>query len=1296
MSNRSNAGERVCPQSPPWRRAGRYFIQYLFGLLFLGCGLAKFSIALAAPLNNLQFDRLAIANDAGLDAGIGPVNAIVQDEAGYIWFGGELGLARYDAHRFVFYRADKKNPHSLSSSFVRDLLVDHDGVLWIATANGLNRYDAQTERFVRYLGPEPQGYADSVTRALAVDSSNNLYVATYNGLLVLDRERRRQQHYGLEQGLTDVYLRDVYVDREDRVWIGTANGGLNRLDPASGQIDSWRHDVERPDSLPFDTVETVVQDRAGVIWVGTFGGGLARLAEDDKSFKVYRHDVADPTSIGNDVIRDLFVDRENRLWVGIDHRGLAVLQRETDSFQHFTYSAYDSSSLGSNSVRSIYEDRKGDLWVGTFPHGVNFVNRAKSVFRNFKHDPANPNSLPHSIVLSLLRTRDGVIWIGTEGGLSSYNAAGQFRHYGVAEGLKTNAVLNITEDTNGDLWLGTWSGGLFRFERDKGRFHAFLPDKRQPGSLSNAFVWKVVRDRNDILWVATEGGGLNRYDRARDSFVHYSHNPDDPTSLSFDYLRTLYNDHRDDLWVGTLNGLNRLNKQSGRFQRYFHDPNDPLSLSSNRIVCLFEDSRRRLWIGTEEGGLNLYLPERDGFHHLNVEQGLPSASVASIVEDKRGYLWVSTSNGIASVHPDSFRVQVFSTKDGTAGNVHNRDAALVDESGRVFLGSTEGLTSFYPEQLFSQTTPPQVVINGLRVLNKPVEIGAEQSPLQRSMDATSKITLGYRDAMFAFDFAALSYRASPFNQYAYKLEGFDSDWNYVGAQNSATYTNISPGEYVFRVKGANSNGIWSEEGAQIRVTVLPPPWKSLWAYLGYACALGVLLVGFFAVKVRRIELEKERRVNAKLVKLDKLKDRFLANTSHELRTPLNGIVGITESLMDGVYGSVSDAIAEKLRTIAYSGRRLSALINDILDYAKLQEKTVTLNPQAVSVHDVVELVFALVAPLAQSKKIALFNHVSDQLPRAEADNNRLQQILLNLVGNAIKYTHKGYVRVFAELDDERIKIGVEDTGVGIHADDLELIFEAFNQGEHFAGDFHEGTGLGLAVSRQLAELHGGKLQAISQVGIGSTFFFSLAQSKSTSKAEPIRASKRLLDTDKMSGRYEQYRVPETPLSGRAISEQVHDLPGPAWALNHRILVVDDDAVNRIVLQGMLGLHHYTVLEAKDGFEALRILQQPNHGVDLVILDIMMPGLNGFQVCQKIRAEYALHELPVIFLTAKDVNLDIKNGFDAGGNEFVAKPVSKYQLLPRIENCLKQAKAFHDLREQLREQMKAVLTESELF
>lgn len=1268
----------------------------LHGVCLLLCFLPTCSPWALPSYEQLQFNRINIVNEPGKDLGIGPVNAVVQDQTGYMWFGGELGLVRYDAHTFVFHQADKNKSGSLSSSFIRDLAVDQKGTLWVATSQGLNRYIEEQDRFETVDDPSVSNeYLSSVVRELAVDSQNRLYAATLNGLIVIDQQADKIRRVSVDDGLLDNSVRSVLVDRQDNVWIGTVKGGLSRWDPEQETFRHWQHSPEQVDSLPFNAIETLVEDGDGNIWAGTYGGGIARLNPAENTFMVFRHDPDDPGSIGGNIVRKLFVDGQNRLWVGMDHKGLAVYDPVKNSFTHFTHSAYDSTSISADSVRSIYEDAAGDLWIGTFPDGINHVSRVKTVFQHLKHDPDDPNSLSHNGVLSLLQTRDGTIWIGTEGGLSAYHKPSRtFRHYRHDPGregyLRSNAVVSLEEDENGDLWVGTWSGGLYRFDRESEYFEMYYPDFNRPGSLNSPFVWSVLNDSHNTLWVGTESGGLSRFDRSNEIFAAFLHDPADPHSLSFDYVRTLLEDSQGRFWVGTLDGLNRMDGD-GHFVRFKHDPEDAQSLSGNRVISLFEDSRGRLWVGTEEDGLNVLEPGQTGFRRLGVEDGLPAPNIAGILEDDRGYIWVTTSNGVASVSPNRFDVQVFTVNDGISGNMHHREAVLKDDSGLLYLGSTEGVTIFDPNTLSNESVEPKVVINGLRILNRPVEIGGSDGVLTDALNATEQITLSYRDTMFSFDYSALSYHASALNQYAYKLEGFDKDWNYISGMRTATYTNIDPGNYVFRVKAANSNGLWNETGTSLKVAILPPPWQTWWAYILYGLAFLLLIALIVNFKVRRIELDKERRVNAKLMQLDKLKDAFLANTSHELRTPLNGIVGISESLMDGVYGRVSDRVQDKLRTIALSGRRLSALINDILDFSKMREHRIELHTQPLRLHEVVSLAFELVSPLANSKNIRLINSVSTQLPPIDADANRLQQILLNLIGNAIKYTptDHGYVRVFAEQDKGWMKISVEDTGIGVPEENLEWIFDAFHQVSECEAQPSEGAGLGLAVSRQLVENHGGTLAVNSKVGNGSTFWFTLpisTQSLPQSEAGALSARKPAAA---------ERVLPKGGMSGRAPTEDEEGfgnmaLPKPVWVKGHTVLIVDDDAVNRVLLQGILSLHEYHVLEAKDGGEALRLLHRPQTRVDLVLLDVVMPGMNGFEVCEQIRREYPAHELPVVFLSANADDAEVSKGFACGANDFLAKPISKNQLLPRVENCLNQVRFINQLKDQLKEYMRDAL------
>ncbi len=1256
--------------------AGRVLIWLLWctvGLLAL-----QLSPAAGAEGADLRFERLFTDAEAA-GQGVGAIRAIVQDKLGFIWLGGENGLARYDGVRLKRYLSDPRVGNTLTSSYVRDLVIDADGVMWVATDLGLCRYNATTDDFTAFVQGEAPGYiSHNVVTSLAVDGDNRLYLGTGDGLTVLDPPRQRFSHYAPQPSPdeeTGVFsVQAVYIDRRNRVWLGTAEQGLALFDPQSQHFQIFQHNPRDPTSVIADSVLSIHEDRRGRLWVGTYGGGLSRMNADGRSFTNYTHSAHDSSSIGASTIWDIYEDSAGDIWFATDPGGLGRYDESADAFVRYRHKPYNRDSISSNAVRTVFEDASGDLWIGAFPSGVNFYNRGISQFRNFTHTPDDANSLSHSAVLAFIEDRQGLVWIGSEGGLDAFDKATQTftRHNlrpGEAGGLRANAVLSIAEDATEDLWLGTWSGGLHRYNRRTGIFKNYFPDKNKPGSINSGFIWALHRDRDNNLWIGTETGGLNLYDRATDSFTAFVHDPANKQSISGNFVWAILEDRQGYLWVGTTNGLDRLDRRTRTFRRYTEGASDPqVAHQIIRVRALAEDSQGRIWIGTQDNGAFIYDPDKDIYSRIDEKAGLPSPFVSSMVEDGLGNMWLTTGIGVARVALDTLAVTAYRRGHGLVGNNFNRNASLKDRDGHLYFGSAEGFSLLDPGQLTEPVAEFPVWVTDFRIFGRSVSMGAPDSPLQSSILTAPVITLDHTHSMFSFEFAALSYRFSARNHYAYMLEGFDKGWNYTGTDNSATYTNLGPGKYLFKARGANGDGTWSEQIASKRLIINPPPWKTWWAYLIYAAALVSLAAGAWKIKARQMEYTHQRALNNELVRVNEIKDTFLANTSHELRTPLNGIIGIAESLADNPLVRAHDDLFHRLNLIVFSGKRLSSLINDILDYSKLSERQLKIYPRPVDFRQLTEHVFQLLAPLAEAKQIELVNLVDPSMPAVHADENRLQQIMINLVGNGIKYSSAGSVTVACKDRVQFAEVVVADTGTGIPANQFDNVFKAFFQLEGSDSRRHGGTGLGLSVTRQLVELHGGSIRLESEEGAGSKFIFTLHYSPERQAQPPDTEPNTTLAA---TGALRKRAVGSKrgPRSALASVDDLELSPPPANAASFTLLIVDDDPVNRMVLSGILQLHNYAVLEAASGAEALQLLASAA-GVDLVVLDVMMPEMNGYETCRCIRQTYDLHQLPVIFLTAKKVDADIARAFAAGGTEILTKPVSKYEILPRVANQLR--------------------------
>jgi two-component system sensor histidine kinase ChiS len=1021
---------------------------------------------------------------------IGYMTAIAQDRAGFLWFGGANGLARYDGYSLVFYKHQEGVAGSLSNSYVNQLLVSRDGTLWVATQAGLNRYDADTDSFITYLHDSDSPYGLSVNdcRFILEDRQGRIWLGTRGGFHQFFRESGKFTRYFYDlfpKDGGDAMVWALVEDRQGDIWIGNHTGGLSRFNPEQNSFTHYRHDPADPGSISNNDVRSLFIDSRERLWVGTYGGGLNMLPRGEQRFHRYPYEA----SVKNDIVWDIQEDRDGKLWIG-DGGALAVMDVDTGQVSRFGYREGDSDGLGNHVVNAVFEDRAGDIWLGLFPSGVDMVDRQASVFRSFIFSPTDPSSVGDGGILATYEDVRGNVWIGTGYGLSLFDRGTEtfstYRHDPQnPHSMAAETVLSITGEANGELWVGIWSAGLHRFNPETGHFRQYMPIPGDPTSLLGREPWSVLVDRAGVLWIATEEG-VNRYNRETDNFTHFLPHPTQMDGDSVLYTRTLYEDSHGNLWVGSIRGLYLLDRKTGEFERFRYRPGSRNSLSSDFVKAIYEDSRGYLWLGTHGGGLNRMEITSRRFRAYQAEHGLPDDVVTGIIEDNQQRLWVSTHKGIARFDAASGTFRAFDKRHGLVGNLFNRNTPSKTSRGELLFGSSKGLTIFQPEALWDNDYIPPVVITDFQVFNKPVPIGPG-SPLSKAPSRVDTIHLAADQSVFSFAYAALNYRSPEENQYAYRLEGFDKTWHHVDKKRTATYTNLDPGTYTFHVRGSNNEGLWNEEGAQVTVVVAPPLWRSWWAYVFYALMLAALVYLVLHFQMKKQAYEREHTLNRRLQELDKLKDEFLANTSHELRTPLNGIIGLSESLLDGAAGPVPESMRKYLEMIAYSGKRLANLVNDILDFSKLKNHTLQLHRRPVDVHECVQILLKMTEPLVGTKELELINAVPESLPPVLADEGRLQQILYNLVGNAVKFTDQGSVTVSAKHEHDRVVIDVVDTGIGIPPEQATKIFESFEQVDGTDNRKYGGTGLGLAITKRLVELHGGAISVCSTPGVGSRF-----------------------------------------------------------------------------------------------------------------------------------------------------------------------------------------------------------------
>ncbi|PCK07782.1 MAG: hypothetical protein COA42_12610 [Alteromonadaceae bacterium] len=1282
----------------------RQFVVYYFcvGLYFFSISsLFCSAFVFGAEPSDARTD-FKVIEAAGINT-IGEINAIVQDEHGFIWFAGINGLARYDGHSLKFYLHDD-DPHSIGSGFISDLIVDSQGRLWAATFNGVSRYRSESDDFINYNGESLSDSEQSELVVLGVteDRQQKLWFTTGEGVYRYDENQDKLELITLKtaEGLerTRKGATSIYQDRAGDIWLG-GYMGLGRYSPNTGEYLFYPKDPEH--RVGIDVINrfgAIFQDSLGRLWFGS-DQGLYHFHPESQTFSHFSHDPNRADSLSHNTIYDITEDSQGYLWIATDGGGLnrvPVAQATEGHFTHFKHQHGNPSSLVKDKVYTIFQDRVGDLWFGHFPYGVSKIDKYSSAFTNYRHVPGDNNSLSDNGILSIAENEHGHLWVGTEKGLNFLDRSkGIILHYlhdpNDPDSINADAVISLLYDSQNQLWVGTWKGGLSRLDKATGKFI----DYRADTEFANGTYWSLYEDKQQRLWFGTENT-LSYYSRERDQFVDYTSDYANREALPLGWVRSIFEDSSGRFWVGTDYGLAQMDRETGLFTPYFR----PGEFYTSSINVINQDHKNQLWFGINARGLNKmnadYLPAdalpigQKTIEHVDIDSSVSNEFVSGLLPDDLGNLWLATRNGLQRFNLSDHSFRKYGTEHGLAGDIYNRPAYMRSRSGELMFGSTEGLSIFRPENIFHNESTPEVVLLEFMLANKSVPIGVVGSPLQKSINHTSVIRLTSEQQSFSLRFAALNYRLPELNQYAYKLEGFDSDWIYSGSINRATYTNIDAGTYLFRVKSANNEGLWGAVERTLSIVVLPPWWMTWWAKLAYSALFLVFCWLIIYTLVQRKRVEDERCFNGKLRELNKTKDTFLANTSHELRTPLNGMIGLSESMLAGASGNLPQAAINNLQLIVHSSKRLAYLINDILDFSKLKQHAVDLNYSRVDLCQLVEMTLKVIEPLVNQKPVTLNNLLSESLPVVIVDEKRLQQILYNLVGNAVKFTQSGSVTLSASVDGEYVSIEVADTGIGIPADKLEKVFEVFEQVEaQQSSDTRNygGTGLGLVVCKQLVELHGGSIELISELGVGTHACFRLKMAAQASLPDLQYTDKAFVEpsavidlpiTPHSSAIAETIDASNDPTLPRVLGDEPRE-PG-----SYHILVVDDEMVNRQVLINLLSLTPHRVSACADAEQAELLLKDSANYVDLILLDVMMPGISGYQLCEKIRQYHSIEQLPILFLTAKSQVDDLKVGYSVGGNDYLNKPIAKEELFARIDTQLTLLQTHRDLKAKMLE------------
>lgn len=1196
------------------------------------------------------------------------INTILQDKQGLVWFGTSDGLNKFDGTNFTVYTHDSNDSTSIPSNDITALLEDRTGRLWVGTSGGgLAFYDPKQNTFKSFVGDGiPNRTVEFHVVALYEDQIGNIWVGTFGGYRIINTKTFKVTNIGINvlMGNGSSVL-SFAQGSKNKMWIGT-NVGLLGVDLKTNVTEKFIHDPADPNSLNDNCIRTMVKDSQGRLYFGT-NKGLNMVLNDGKQFKAFFR--PDDKLLTDDIIYAASLGKDGKLWLGTED-GVSIFDTRTQTFSNIRPNRRRAFGLSHKSVRSICMAKSGIIWLGTFQGGVNKLDPNLALFNLKRSSPFDPKGLSSPVVTSFIEYKKGKIFVGTDGGgLHIFDrSSGMFEHLEIKSKIDFSgnplSILALELDARGQLWIGTYQNGLFVYNPNTRSYKQFLAGGAQ-SDLSQNDVFFIKEDSKGLLWVGTNGNGVNVFNPNTNTFTRYGTHTLLPMLLpSNGFMRSISEDRNADVWLASNGtGIAKFQRKTGKFKVY-NKANS--GLSNDVVLSLFHDSKGNLWAGTNGGGLNLFNGSTGKFSNFNEKNGLANGIVYKILEGNDGLIWLSTDKGISSFNPLTQKIKNFGRPNGVQDSPFVLGSGISTSDGELYFGGQDGFNYFVPTTLPTNVVLPSVLLTELKIANTVVSPG-KGSPIAEQIGLAKEINLNYGQN-FSISYTALNYTAPQQNHYAYRLVGLEEDWNYVGGEKTAYYTNLDPGDYVFQVRSSNNEGIWSKEITSVAVHVHPPFYRTTYAYAFYIIFVLALLFGLRQRGIQRIKRQlaieqdkinaeerilQQRREAERAHALDIQKIKFLTNLSHEFRTPISLILAPVDKLLSV---KQEQPVTSQVKMIRRNARRLLNLVNQLLDFRKMEEQELKLNLNDGDLVAFISEAAEAFQDLSDRKKISLKVESDTENLYTFFDQDKMERIVFNLLSNAFKFTKEGG-EICLRMSLQKVhnqprslfKIAISDTGIGIAQESKLKVFNRFFMDNNVSSILNQGSGIGLSIVKEFVELHGGEILVESELGQGTTFFVTL----------PVEVISEERTPSAQEGEYVIHPLPEAKHEGA-------NEPLISEGKIATVLLVEDNDEFRFYLKDSLQpfFHIIEAINGKEGWQKT-LSGHPQ----LVVSDISMPEMNGIELSQKIKSDKRTSHIPVILLTAISGEDDQVKGLKSGANDYLTKPFNFDILHAKIDNLL---------------------------